>query len=81
MDRVGKRCRRVNISIMLLYRLETIFRPMYKKSPFFRVMCMTYGVIYYVHMREMGLCFYLLCFVGFTIRCTLLYNYFLSILH
>ena len=42
---------------------------------------MTYGVIYYVHMRELGLCFYFLCFVGFIIRCTLRYNYFMSILH
>ena len=39
----------------------------------------TYGLIYYVHMRELGQYFYFLCFVGLTIRCTSLYNYFIYI--
>jgi len=38
---------------------------------------MTYGIIYYVHMRELRLYFYFMCFVGFAIRCTLLYLFIL----
>jgi len=30
---------------------------------------MTHGVIYYVHMKELGQCFCFLCFVGFIIKC------------
>jgi len=29
----------------------------------------THGVIYYVHTKELGLCFCFLCFVGFIIKC------------
>jgi len=60
--------------------------------PFVLAECLNYvmNIIFktYITLRiknagcgEFGLCFYFLCFVGFAIRCTLCYNYFMSVLH